>query len=97
MTSPSSEQAQQLITLPSILFALLRFSDIGVQLHRARGGAGAWYFRFSPRGVLQVGDDGHWSWRWGSERWRRQIAPFLARAEAMFRETRFNISHRAAE
>ena len=88
MTGPPSEQPPELINLPILLIALLRFSDFGVQLHRARGGSSIWYFRFPPGGVLEVGDDGHWSWRRGSERWRRQIAPFIARAEAMLKDTR---------
>ncbi len=87
MTGPNAATSSDLITLPVLLIALLRFSDIGVQLHRARGGSSIWYFRFTPGGVLEVGDDGHWVWRRGSDRWRRQIAPFLVRAEAMLRET----------
>ena len=87
MTSPHAAQPAEFMSLPIILIALLRFSDIGVQLHRACGGSSTWYFRFPPGGgVLEVKDDGRWSWRRGSERWRRQIAPFIARAEAMLKD-----------
>ena len=72
-----------LATLPIVLIALLRFSEFGVHLFKARDGSSTWYFRFSPRAVLQVRDDGDWCWREGSGRWRREIAPFLARAEAL--------------
>jgi hypothetical protein len=72
-----------LITLPIVLIALLRFSEFSVHLFRARDGSSTWYFRFSPKAVLQVRDDGEWRWRQGTERWRREIAPFLARAEAL--------------
>jgi hypothetical protein len=92
MTGSASKNSLELITLPVMLISLLRFSDIGVQTHRARGGSGAWYFRFTPGNLLEVGDDGHWMWRRGSERWRRRIAPFLVRAEVMLREPRLNIS-----
>jgi len=97
MTAPQAAQPPELITLPIMLVALLRFSDIGVQLHRARGGSSIWRFRFSPGGVLEVGDDGHWLWRRGSERWRRQIAPFLTRAEAMLQEAYLPVPLRPEE
>jgi len=70
-----------LITMPIVLIALLRCSQFSVHLSRARDGSSNWYFRFSPKAVLQVGDDGRWRWRQGTERWRAQIAPFLALAE----------------
>jgi hypothetical protein len=72
-----------LITLPIVLVALLRFSDVSVKLAKARDGASAWYFRFSPRTVLRVQEDGEWAWVSASERWRRRIAPVLARAERL--------------
>jgi hypothetical protein len=72
-----------LITLPIVLIALLRFSAFSVHLSRARDGSSTWYFRFSPKAVLQVRDEGDWRWRQGTERWRRLIAPFLVRAEAL--------------
>jgi len=97
MTGPRTAQPPDFITLPIILVALLRFGDIGVQLHRARGGSSTWYFRFSLGGVLEVRDDGHWSWRKGSERWRRQIAPFIARAEAMLQEAHLHFPLRSEE
>src|SRR5579871_3922221 len=75
--------AAPLVTLPIVLIALLKFSEFGVHLSRARDGSSTWYFRFSPRAVLQVRDDGEWCWRQGTGRWRREIAPFLARAEAL--------------
>jgi hypothetical protein len=75
--------AWPLITLPIVLIALLKFSQFSVHLSRARDGSSTWYFRFSPKAVLQVRDDGDWRWRQGTEPWRRQIAPFLARAEAL--------------
>jgi hypothetical protein len=75
--------AAPLVTLPIVLIALLKFSEFGVHLFKARDGSSIWYFRFSPKAVLQVGDDGDWCWRRGTERWRREIAPFLARAEAL--------------
>ena len=78
--------APPLVTLPIVLIALLKFSEFGVHLFRARDGSSTWYFRFSPKAVLQVRDDGDWCWREGSERWRREIAPFLARAEALLAE-----------
>ena len=72
-----------LVTLPIVLIALLKFSEFGVHLCKARDGSSTWYFRFSPRTVLQVREDGDWCWRQGSERWRREIAPFIASAEAL--------------
>jgi len=75
--------APPLVTLPIVLIALLKFSEFGVHLFKARDGSSTWYFRFSARAVLQVRDDGDWCWRQGTERWRREIAPFLARAEAL--------------
>src|SRR5271156_1913815 len=78
--------AAPLVTLPIALIALLRFSEFGVHLAKARDGSSTWYFRFSPRAVLQVRDDGDWCWRQGTQRWRREIAPFLARAEALLAE-----------
>ena len=78
--------APPLVTLPIVLIALLKFSEFGVHLFKARDGSSTWYFRFSPKAVLQVRDDGGWCWREGSERWRREIAPFLARAEALLAE-----------
>ena len=75
-----------LVTLPIVLIALLKFSEFAVHLFKARDGSSTWYFRFSPKAVLQVRDDGDWCWREGSERWRREIAPFLARAEALLAE-----------
>jgi hypothetical protein len=78
--------APPLITLPIVLIALLKFSEFGVHLFKARDGSSTWYFRFSPKAVLQVRDDGDWCWRQGTERWRREIAPFLARAEALVAE-----------
>jgi len=83
MTDVEAKPAPPLTSLPIILIALLRFSRFGVQLHRARDGSSLWFFRFSPVTVLEVSDDGAWSWRKGPLRWRRQIAPFIARAEAM--------------
>src|SRR3984885_10829720 len=78
--------AAPLVTLPIVLIALLKFSEFGVHLFKARDGSSTWYFRFSPKAVLQVRDDGDWCWRQGTERWRREIAPFLARAEALLAE-----------
>ena len=78
--------APPLVTLPVVLIALLRFGRFGVHLSKARDGSSTWYFRFSPRVVLQVRDDGDWCWRQGTARWRREIAPFLARAEALLAE-----------
>jgi hypothetical protein len=78
--------APPLVTLPIVLIALLKFSEFGVHLFKARDGSSTWYFRFSPKAVLQVRDDGDWCWRQGTERWRREIAPFLARAEALLAE-----------
>jgi hypothetical protein len=75
-----------LVTLPIVLIALLKFSQFGVHLFKARDGSSTWYFRFSPRAVLQVRDDGDWCWRQGTARWRREIAPFLTRAEALMAE-----------
>jgi hypothetical protein len=72
--------------LPIALMALLKFSEFAVHLAKARDGSSTWYFRFSPRAVLQVRDDGDWCWRQATERWRREIAPFLARAEALLQE-----------
>jgi len=80
--NPTAPQ-QVLITLPIVLIALLKFQDFGVQLNRARDGSSTWYFRFSPTAVLEVRDDGEWSWRRGSIAWRARIAPFLVRAEAV--------------
>ena len=78
--------APPLVTLPIVLIALLKFSEFGVHLFKARDGSSTWYFRFAPKALLQVRDDGDWCWREGSERWRREIAPFLARAEALLAE-----------
>jgi hypothetical protein len=78
--------AAPLVTLPIVLIALLRFSEFSVHLFRARDGSSTWYFRFSPKALLQVRDDGDWRWRQGTERWRREIAPFLVRAEALLAE-----------
>ena len=75
--------APPLVTLPVILIALLKLGQFTVHLSKARDGSSTWYFRFSPRAVLQVRDDGDWCWRQGTQRWRREIAPFLARAEAL--------------
>lgn len=75
-----------LVTLPIVLIALLKFSQFAVHLSKARDGSSTWYFRFSPRAVLQVRDDGDWCWRQGTARWRREIAPFLARAETLLAE-----------
>jgi hypothetical protein len=69
--------------LPIVLIALLRFNAFGVHLFRARDGSCAWYFRFSPKALLEVREDGAWRWRQGTDRWRQQIEPFIARAEAM--------------
>jgi hypothetical protein len=78
--------APPLVTLPIVLIALLKFSEFGVHLFKARDGSSTWYFRFSPRAVLQVRDDGDWCWRQGTKRMQREIAPFLARAEALLAE-----------
>jgi hypothetical protein len=78
--------APPLVSLPIVLIALLKFSEFGVHLFKARDGSSTWYFRFSPKAVLQVRDDGDWCWRQATERWRREIAPFLARAEALLAE-----------
>src|ERR1700722_1587803 len=78
--------AAPLVTLPIVLIALLKFSEFGVHLFKARDGSSTWYFRFSPKAVLKVRDDGDWCWREGSERWLREIAPFLVRAEALLSE-----------
>ena len=78
--------APPLVTLPIMLIALLKFSQFAVHLSKARDGSSTWYFRFSPRAVLQVRDDGDWCWRQGTARWRREVAPFLARAEALLAE-----------
>jgi hypothetical protein len=75
-----------LITMPVALIALLRCSQFSVHLSRARDGSSVWYFRFSPKAVLQVSDGGEWRWRQGTERWRAQIAPFLALAEEFVAE-----------
>ena len=72
-----------LITLPIVLIALLKFTEFGVQLYKARDGSSTWYFRFSPSAILQVREDGAWSWSKGPERWRRRIEPILLRAESM--------------
>jgi hypothetical protein len=63
-----------------VLVALLRSSPFSVHLHRGRIGGDSWYFRFSPKALLEVTDDGVWSWRQGSARWRRELAPYLADA-----------------
>jgi hypothetical protein len=78
--------APPLVTLPIVLIALLKFGQFGVHLFKARDGSSTWYFRFSPRAVLQVRDDGDWCWRQATARWRREIAPVLARAEALLAE-----------
>ena len=78
--------APPLVTLPIVLIALLKFSEFSVHLFKARDGSSSWYFRFSRKAVLQVRDDGAWCWQEGSERWRREIAPFLARGEALLAE-----------
>jgi hypothetical protein len=81
---PGRERAHApLITLPIALIALLRFEAFNVHLSRAGGGSSVWYFRFSPKAILQVNDDGAWCWRLGNERWRLKLAPMLARAEAL--------------
>jgi len=88
--------AAPLVTLPIVLIALLKFSEFGVHLFKARDGSSTWYFRFSPKAVLKVRDDGDWCWREGSERWRREIAPFLVRAEALLAEGGDDDDHAAA-
>ena len=75
--------ASALITLPIVLIALLKFENFGVQLNRARDGSSTWFFRFAPRAVLEMRDDGAWCWQRGSGPWRARIEPFVARAEAM--------------
>ena len=62
MTGPHAAQPPELITLPIILIALLKFSHFGVQLNRARDGLSAWCIRFSPSTILQVSDAGQWAW-----------------------------------
>src|SRR5882757_633641 len=57
--------APPLVTLPIVLIALLMFSEFAVHLFKARDGSSTWYFRFSPKAVLQVRDDGDWCWREG--------------------------------
>ncbi len=76
-------QPTSLITLPIVLIALLRFTEFNVQLYKARDGSSTWFFRFSPRAVLQVREDGAWSWTKGTAEWRRRIEPIVANAEAM--------------
>jgi hypothetical protein len=71
------------MTLPIVMITLLRLSDFSVQLFKARDGASAWFFRFGPRNILRVQDDGEWAWVRGSQRCRRRIAPVVARAEAI--------------
>jgi hypothetical protein len=78
--------APPLVTLPIVLIALLKFGQFGVHLFKARDGSSTWYFRFSPRAVLQVRDDGDWCWQQATARWRREIEPYLARAEALLAE-----------
>jgi len=90
MRDIGSEPAPPLTTLPIILIALLRFSRFGVQLNRGSDGSSLWFFRFSPTTVLEVSDDGAWTWRKGPLRWRRQIAPFIGRAEAMLNAARLD-------
>jgi hypothetical protein len=80
---PAQPAAQPLITFPIMLIAVLKFSAFSVHLHKARDGSSSWYFRFSPKALLQVSDEGDWRWRQGGERWRQQIGPFLARAETL--------------
>lgn len=82
---PAAPQAP-LITLPIVLIALLKFSNFGVRLNKARNGASIWYFRFHPSALLEVREDGAWCWRKGSPYWRRQIEPFLLRAETLLAE-----------
>jgi hypothetical protein len=72
-----------LITLPIVLIALLKFTEFNVQLCKARDGSSTWYFRFARNTILQVSDDGAWSWSKGPEPWRRRIEPILAQAEAL--------------
>jgi len=79
----AGEPPASLITLPIVLIALLRFTKFSVQLYKARDGSSTWYFRFSPSAMLQVREDGTWSWTKGPELWRRRIEPILARAEAL--------------
>jgi len=80
--------AAPLVTLPIVLIALLKFSEFGVHLFKARDGSSTWYFRFSPKAVLQVRDDGDWCWRQGTERWRREIAPVLPAPRRCWRRGR---------
>jgi hypothetical protein len=80
---PSVPQVASLITMPVLLIALLKSGDFSVHLAKARDGSSIWYFRFSPKALLEVGDDGRWCWRRGPARWRRTIAPFIAAAEAL--------------
>ncbi len=87
-----SQPAAQLITLPIVLLALLKFSQFNIHLNRSRDDPNTWYFRFSPRTVLMVSDDGQWSWGRGPQHWRREIAPFLARAIAMLEDVRTDFS-----
>jgi hypothetical protein len=79
-----------LITLPIVLISLLKFTQFGVRVNKARDGSTTWYFRFSPKAILQVHEDGAWSWTKGPEMWRRRIEPILARAEAMLAEPAYN-------
>lgn len=72
-----------LLILPIVLISLLKFTEFSVSLHRARVGTSTWYFRFSPRAILRVREDGTWSWSIAPEQWRRRIEPIIARAEAM--------------
>src|SRR5579863_7684828 len=79
-----------LITLPVVLISLLKFSQFGVRVNKALDGSTTWYFRFSPRAILQVHEDGAWSWTKGPEMWRRRIDPILARAEALMADPAYN-------
>jgi len=90
-------QPTSLITLPIVLIALLRFTEFNVQLYKARDGSSTWFFRFSPRAVLEVREDGAWSWTKGTAEWRRRIEPILARAEAMLAEPAYNNAAPGAE
>src|SRR5258708_40067297 len=79
----AAEPPVPVIALPIVLISLLKFTEFGVQLDKARDEPSTWYFRFSRKAILQVREDGAWSWSKGPEQWRRRIEPILARAEAI--------------
>lgn len=93
-----SRELARLLTLPSVLMALLGDeTPFNVSLYRDRRQGDVWWFRFSNRAILRLAADGDHAWRNTHERVRTVVDPLIAEARAIVseRDRQVSGSHRA--